>query len=254
MAGTEAEGSQTETQQPPEEKPPTPEQLKEQRTKLKEKKRCIESAKAACEEGEPAWKALDALAKEVERQIEAMAAPAQQAHPYNIYIKAVIELKTTEESRKRIQERVEALKEELEAQQVRLQKAVLLEQAAAKAVAKANEAAGLAKRSRDPGEVILAPEPTVRERDGGSLEQEGEAGSILMDLMARLEAGAFGFTRNPDQDYREYVDQWELEHPGEDQESGRMTPAAWAVSRVASHVKAMVAKEPPGKNIKAVDR
>ncbi|MFM7980371.1 MAG: hypothetical protein ACKPKO_13745, partial [Candidatus Fonsibacter sp.] len=62
------------------------------------------------------------------------------------------------------------------------------------------------------------------------------------------------FTKNPDQDYREYVDQWELEHPGEDQEGSRMTPAAWAVSRVASHVKAMVAKDPPGKRIRAVEK
>ncbi|MFM7980119.1 MAG: hypothetical protein ACKPKO_12465, partial [Candidatus Fonsibacter sp.] len=165
------------TQHPQEEKPQSTEHLKAQRLKLKKKKKCIEGAQAACEEGEPAWKVLDALAKEVKKQLEALAAPAQQAHPYNTYVKAVIELKATEEGRRRIQERVEALKEELETQQARLVKATLLEQAAAKAVAKANEAAGLTKRARAPGEVVRVPEPAIRERSGHALEQEGEAGS-----------------------------------------------------------------------------
>ncbi|MFM7979684.1 MAG: hypothetical protein ACKPKO_10245, partial [Candidatus Fonsibacter sp.] len=56
----------------------------------------------------------------------ATGAPVQHLHQGGH--RAVIELKTTEESRKRIQERVEALKEELEVQPARLQKAMLLEQ------------------------------------------------------------------------------------------------------------------------------
>ena len=76
-------------------------------------------------------------------------------------MQAWIELKATEEARKEIQDMIASLKEELVMQEARLAKADLLVQAAAKAVAKANEAVGLAKRSRDPGEVTLAPEPAL---------------------------------------------------------------------------------------------
>ena len=80
----------------------------------------------------------------------------------------------------------------------------MMEHAAAKAVATAREAAGLSKRTRDPGEIQLAPEP-VLQAGGTRAQHQGaadtEASTILMDLMARLEAGAFGFAKDPDQDY-----------------------------------------------------
>ena len=67
------------------------------------------------------------------------------------------------------------------------------------------DAAGLAKRSRDPGEVQLEPEATLRMGSGalqGQVTADTEVGSILTDLMERLEAGAFGFTQNPDGEYQ----------------------------------------------------
>ena len=236
------------------------EQLKEQRQKLKEKKKSLEAAKAACGEGDPIWNALDLLVKEVEKQIEEAAAPAPQPNPYNVYVKAVMELKVTEEARKGIQDRIVALKEELEAQESRLVKATLIEQAATKAVLSLRDAAGLAKRNRDPGEVQLEPEATLKMGGGprqGQVTADTEAGSILTDLMERLEAGAFGFTQNPDGEYQEYVDQWELEHPEGDQSQieMKMPPAEWAMRQVARHVKAMINKEPPPvKRARATDK
>ena len=84
----------------------------------------------------------------------------------------------------------------------------------------------------------------------GQVTADTEAGSILMDLMARLEAGAFGFTQKPDGECQEYVDQWALDHPEENQSQPetKMPPAEWAMKQVARHVKAMINKEPPPVN------
>ena len=256
-AGEKWEAQPGEGQKGPSEKALNAEQLKEQRQKLKERK-SIGGNKSGGSRLH--LDALDLLAKEVEKQIEEAAAPAPQPNPYNVYVKAVMELKVTEEARKGIQDRIVALKEELEAQESRLVKATLIEQAATKAVLSLRDAAGLAKRNRDPGEVQLEPEATLKMGGGprqGQVTADTEAGSILTDLMERLEAGAFGFTQNPDGEYQEYVDQWELEHPEgyQSQIEMKMPPAEWAMRQVARHVKAMINKEPPPvKRARATDK
>jgi len=259
-AGEKGEAQPAQGQKSPSERALNAEQLKEQRQKLKEKKKSLEAAKAACGEGNPVRNALGLLVNKVKKQIEEAAAPAQQPNPYNIYVKAVMELKATEEARKGIQDKIVALKEELEAQESRLVKATLIEQAATKAVLSLRDAAGLAKRTRDPAEVQLEPEATLRTGSGacqGQVTADTEAGSILTNLMARLEAGAFGFTQNPDGEHQEYVDQWELEHPEENQSQSetKMPPAEWAMQQVARHVKAMINKEPPPvKRVRATEK
>ena len=50
----------------------------------------------------------------------------------------------------------------------------------------------------------MPPEPNLSGADQGA--HEG-ACRLLADLQARLEAGDFGFTQNPDQEYQEYVGQ-----------------------------------------------
>ena len=73
---------------------------------------------------------------------------------------------------------------------------------------------------------------------------------VLEDLHLRLQAGAHGFIKNPDEEYNEYVDTWELQGPAT--RGQKQQPAEWVMRRIATHVNDIITeKQIPQKKSRA---
>ena len=89
------------------------------------------------------------------------------------------------------------------------------------------------------------PEP-----QGEATGVKTQAEVVLKDLHSRLQAGAQAFIQNPDEEYNDYVESWDFEHP--ETRGSKQQPAEWMMTRIATHVGDIIAEtQRPQKNNRA---